>query len=286
MKLWIAGGHGMLGKVVHELCLSRNIDVVATARSDVDLTDSFALLDFAKNIQPTHIINCGAYTDVDGAERHAKEAFAINSQGVSNLALVAKLIHARLVHISTDYVFNGQAKQPYRESDPCDPISMYGMSKREGEMRLMQILPHACIVRTSWLFGAQGKNFVCSVLNWLVQKNKLQVVSDQRGCPTYVKDLAAAILELLNAEGLIHFCNAQSVSRYELTLQIKEMLIELKKDVACHEIEPVTSLHFPTPAQRPSYSVLSTEKYTQITGKQPRPWKEAMKEYLLHDIAT
>lgn len=286
MKLWVTGGQGMLGKTLQQLCGQKGISCIATSHREADLTNPSVLLQLVERIQPTHIINCAAYTDVDGAENNEEKAFAVNASGARNLALAALKIGAKLIQISTDYVFDGFATKPYQEEDLTSPINVYGRSKWEGEKQVLDAYSKACIIRTSWLFGSQGKNFISSVYNWLQEKEKIQVVADQSGRPTYVQDLALAVLDLLDAEGIIHFANAGPVSRYQLALDIREEMLKSGKPVRCSQIEPVASQQFPTPAKRPSYSVLATEKFSQITGKQPRPWKEAIGEYFEHVIAA
>lgn len=286
MKLWVTGGQGMLGKTVKQLCVEKGIPCIATSHSEADLTNPPVLLHLAERIQPTHIINCAAYTDVDGAEKNEEKAYAVNALGARNLALAAIKVGAKFIQISTDYVFDGFATAPYREEDQSSPINVYGKSKWEGEKQVLDAYPKACIIRTSWLFGAQGKNFISSVHNWLQDKEKIQVVADQCGRPTYVQDLAHAVLDLLDAEGIVHFANAGAISRYQLALDIREEMLKCGKLVRCIQIEPVASQQFPTPAKRPCYSVLATEKFTQITGKQPRPWKEAIGEYFEHVSAA
>lgn len=282
MKLWIVGGQGMLGVALQRRCDQRGIPFVASSRAEADLTNASQLASAVKAVRPTHIINCAAYTNVDAAESCPDQALAVNAVGAGNLASVALDAGTRYLHISSDYVFDGQSRVPYGESDSCAPINVYGQSKWEGERRVAEAFPQACIIRTSWLFGAQGKNFISSLMNWLKQKQKLQVADDQCGLPTYVADVADAILDLLNSEGIVHFANAGPVSRYQLALAVREEFVQRGKPVTCTQIEPVSSSHFPTPARRPSYSVLSTAKYVQITGKKPRPWKEAMRDYFDH----
>ncbi len=286
MKLWITGGQGMLGKVLQQLCEQKGIGSAAPSRNEADLTNPSALSKQAERIRPTHIINCAAYTDVDGAENNEEKAFAINAEGARNLALTAREVGAKFIHISTDYVFDGLATTPYQEDDLCVPINAYGKSKWEAEKLVLDAFPQACIIRTSWLFGGQRKDFISSVLNGLQEKERIQVVTDQCGRPTYVHDLAHAVLDLLDVEGIVHFANSGPVSRFQLAMDVKDEMLKQGKSVKCTEIEPVLSQKFPTQAQRPSYSVLATEKFTQITGKQPRPWKEAMGEYFEHVSAT
>lgn len=286
MKLWITGGQGMLGTCLQRLCRDRNIVHLASPRHEADLTDLASLISIAQRIEPSHMINCAAYTDVDRAEGHEQEATAINATGARNLALAAVAVGARLVHISTDYVFNGLSLVPYRETDLCAPINVYGRSKWEGEKGVLEVFPSACILRTSWLFGAQGRNFVSSVIKWLYEKQEFQAVDDQSARPTYVHDLARAVVDLLDCEGIIHFANGGVASRYQVAIALREELLRKGHAIVCRQIHPVSRSQFPTPAPRPIYSALATDTYTQITGKQPRPWKEAMEDYLTHAITS
>jgi dTDP-4-dehydrorhamnose reductase len=282
MKIWITGGDGMLGSALMQLCLKKEIDVTGTSRQEANIVEFDALSAMAAQIRPTHIVNCAAYTDVDGAEKEPELAFAVNAKGAANAARVARDYNARLIHISTDYVFNGQGTEPYVEEDSCAPSNQYGQSKWEGEKSVLEILPEACIVRTSWLFGTKGKNFISSLMHWFQQKEELQVVFDQRGKPTYCHDLAAAVLTLWNASGIIHFANEGERSRYQIALDLMEASKEKGIPLRCQRIVPVSSSKFPTPAVRPSYSVLNTNKYFHLTNNKPRPWGEILNDYLSH----
>jgi dTDP-4-dehydrorhamnose reductase len=279
MRLWIVGGNGMLGSILHERSKQLNLTSLATGRDQGDVTDLRALERVAETFQPTHIVNCAAYTNVDGAEKDPETAFAVNATGAENIACIAKHAGARLVHISTDYVFDGKGAKPYLETDPCAPINVYGKSKWEGEKKVCALLPQACVIRTSWLFGAQGKNFISSLLQWLKEKERIQVVSDQCGKPTYCGDLADAILAMLDSTGVYHFANSEPASRYEIALEIDRMARQKGINLKCCHIEPVNSSTFPTPAERPLYSVLSTEKITRRLEQSPRSWKEAVIDF-------
>jgi dTDP-4-dehydrorhamnose reductase len=282
MKLWITGGEGVLGRALQSCCATKGISFVASSRQEADLTQSASLLEIAQRVKPTHIINCAAYTDVDGAEKESERAFAVNAEGPRHLARAALTVHARLVHLSTDYVFNGSSDRPYREEDLCDPINVYGESKRKGEQAVLEVYPQACVLRTSWLFGSEGKNFISSALRWIREKEKIEAVADQTGCPTYVHDLAEAILQVADAEGVVHFANGGPTSRYQLVQEIRDEMIKRGMAIRCSEITPVSSKQFPTPAKRPGYSALATERFAHLTGKQPRPWKEALVDYLTY----
>ncbi len=282
MKVWIIGADGMLGSALMQSCLRKEIDVTGTSRQEANIIQFDVLSAMAAQIRPTHIVNCAAYTDVDGAEKEPELALAVNAEGAANAARVARDCGARLIHISTDYVFNGDGTQAYVEEDLCAPTNQYGQSKWEGEKRVLGLLADACIVRTSWLFGTKGKNFISSLMNWFQQQEELQVVFDQRGKPTYRHDLAAAILTLLDASGIIHFANDGERSRYQIALDLMEASKERGIQLRCQRIIPIPSSKFPTPAVRPSYSVLNTNKYFHLTNIKPRPWGEVLNDYLSH----
>lgn len=281
MKIWVVGAKGMVGSALLEFCQSQGIEAVGTARQEVDICRIDQLEERVFEIAPSHIVNCAAFTDVDGAEKNEETAFAINREGASNVALVAKECGAHLIHVSTDYVFDGRAEEPYGEGSICSPANAYGKSKWEGEKRVAEILPSSCILRTSWVFGKQGKNFISSLFHLFQQKEELQVVFDQRGRSTYVKDLVEAILSLLNVEGIVHFANEGDRSRYQIALDLLDLMKQMEIPHKCERILPVPSSQFPTPAVRPSYSVLDTSKYFHLTGNKPRAWTEAVRSYLL-----
>jgi dTDP-4-dehydrorhamnose reductase len=280
MKIWVTGAEGMLGSVLIQYCTLKGIDVVGTSRKEADISGLEAMLSKAAKIQPTHIVNCAAYTDVDGAEKNVEAAFAVNGDGAGNVAQAALRCGAHLVHISTDYVFDGNGTRPYTEEDPCAPANQYGLSKWEGEKKVLSIFPAACILRTSWVFGSKGKNFISSLLHWFTQKEELQVVFDQRGKPTYCHDLADAILTLIDVKGIVHFANDTERSRYQIALDLLHACKEKGLKPKCQQITPVPSATFPTPAARPAFSTLDTNKYFHLTNRKPRSWAEILQEYL------
>jgi dTDP-4-dehydrorhamnose reductase len=273
----------MLGSALIDSCQRHGIEAVGTSRLQADITNQDALAACARAICPTHIVNCAAYTDVDGAEKDPQTAFAINAEGAANVARTARDFGARLIHLSTDYVFSGTGSQPYKEDDPCAPPNTYGRSKWEGEKKVLEILKEACIIRTSWIFGPKGKNFISSLLKAFQQKEELRAVSDQAGRPTYVRDLAEAVLSMLNAEGIFHFANTGEKSRYQIALDVLEASKRLGLPHICQRIVSVSSAEFPTIAIRPAYSVLDTDKYFHHTNQKPRPWGEVVNEFLHHE---
>jgi dTDP-4-dehydrorhamnose reductase len=282
MRVWVTGADGMLGSALIQYGLRQKIDIVGTSRLEGDVAQRGPLAAKGAQIKPTHIVNCAAYTDVDGAEKEPERALAVNGEGAANVAWVARECGARLIHISTDYVFNGNGAAPYREDDLCTPSNRYGQSKWEGEKRVVDTFPEACILRTSWLFGPKGKNFISSLMHWFEQKEELQVVYDQRGRPTYCRDLAAAVFTLLDARGIIHFANDGERSRYQIALDLMEASRRHGIQFKCQRIIPVSSEKFPVPAVRPAYSVLDTHKYFHLTKIKPRPWGEVLNDYLIH----
>ncbi len=266
MKLWILGKTGLLGKALAEAC--KEIDFVATTRQEADITNLDSLKKAFHEIQPTHIINCTAFNDVDGAENTPDLAFGVNSLGVENLGKLGR----KVIHISTDYVFDGTKKVPYVEEDPCNPLNIYGKSKREGEIRLLNVQPDALIIRTSWLFGKGGKNLISSLLHLLTSQKELKIAADQIGSPTYAPDLAHAILSLLNHTGIVHFANVGEASRLEIAQYFLKMAKEKQIPLSCQSLIPI-KMHFP--AQRPDYSALRTDKTLA-----PRSWQKAVEEYI------
>ncbi len=284
MKVWILGGNGLLGTEVFRLCREQKMDCAAAARETVDITSLEQLKIGAASIHPTHIVNCAAYTNVDRAEQETGSSFAVNAIGPENVGIVARQIGAKVVHVSTDYVFGNREESPFQETDSCCPIGVYAKSKWEGEKRLLDELPSACIIRTSWLFGAKGGNFLSALLGFLRTKPELRVVADQRGRPTFSKDLAQAILALLCHSGIFHFANEGVLSRYQIAQDMHDEAKKRGVQLACQTIIPVASQEFPTLAHRPAYSVLSTDKIAGVLGKKPRAWSEVLSEYLTHVV--
>lgn len=285
MKLWIVGVKGMLGSALHSLCQDRLIENVGTTHDEVDITRLDQIKKFAHSKAAegiTHIVNCAGYTDVDRAEKEADLAHAINAIGPENIGTVANSLKLPVIHISTDYVFGGKEDRPYVETDPCNPISIYGKTKWEGENYLLDVCPSACILRSSWLFGEQGKNFISSMFKKMKKEKELRVVSDQKGRPTFVGDLSEAILAMLCHSGIYHFANEGAVSRFQMAEKMLHEALDLKIPIICKSLVPVTSDIFPTLAKRPAYSVLDTSKISSVLGDPPRHWESGLKEYLKH----
>ncbi len=281
LKWLITGAGGMLGTELREELAGQGEDVVALSHGELDITDSRLVSACVAGHAPSIIVNCAAYTKVDHAESDERVANAINGSSVEMLAEAANSVDALLVNVSTDFVFDGDKRTPYEVSDAPHPLSAYGRSKLLGEIGAAHARKHL-VVRTSWLFGIHGPNFVEAIRNQIRKgTNPLRVVEDQRGRPTYTPHLARAIVRLARlahesdvARGIVHYADAGECSWYELARAIVE---ESGVDIA---VKPVTTDEFPRPAKRPAYSVLSTERYERLTGLRPESWREGLHEYM------
>jgi dTDP-4-dehydrorhamnose reductase len=275
LKLWVTGADGLLGSVL------RKSASLATGRLEADIGDLDALRSFATHHPGiTHIVNCAAFSLVDLAETHREAAFKANALGPENLGILASEMNARIVHISTDYVFPGNLRRPLKENDPEGPCSYYGCTKLEGEIRLLKVNPKAAIIRTSWIFGRGGKNFVAKLLEMLQEKEEIRLTDDHWNLPTYAPDLANAILEMLNASGIYHFANHGAATKYEFGLEMLKQAQAAGFSIAAKRIVPVPGSTFPSPAGRPVYSVFDTSKIEGKLSSPIRPWREALREYL------
>ena len=264
----------MLGTDLQHELAARDEAVVALRRDELDVTDSRLVNAAVREHAPDVIVNCAAYTKVDLAETEEAAANAINGSAVELLANAANEIGARLIQVSTDFVFDGEKRTPYEVNDATNPLSAYGRSKHLGEIAASHAEKHL-IVRTSWLFGVHGPNFVEAIRNQIRKgTNPLRVVEDQRGRPTYTPHLARAIVRLAmqQAQGVVHYADADECSWFDFACAIAE-----GSGVA---VKPVTSDEFVRPAKRPAYSVLSTERYERLTGVTPDSWREGLQEYL------
>lgn len=271
----------MLGHDLVSELTSRGETVVAFSRAELDVTDSRAVRDRIVTERPDVIVNAAAYTKVDQAEVEESAATAINGSSVELVASAANEADALLVHVSTDFVFDGNGTSPYEVTDPTAPLSAYGRSKLLGEIAATHAKKHV-IVRTSWLFGANGPNFVEAIRNQLRKgTNPLRVVHDQRGRPTYTPHLARAIIRVAIAatdseiaRGMYHYADADECSWFDFARAI------VSESGADTEVLPVTTDEFPRPARRPTYSVLSTDRYERVTGVAPESWRDGLREYL------
>lgn len=268
----VIGANGMLG---HDLMAVLEGDVRGLDLPDIDITSLESVRRLLLTLKPEVIINAAAYTDVDGCESNVETAMAVNGEGVGLLALTAREIGATLVQVSTDYVFNGGKGSPYVEDDPTQPLSVYGESKLAGELNAA-MAPRFLIVRTQWLYGLHGKNFVETMLRLAGERSELTVVDDQIGSPTNTRDLALAIKALLdnNCSGTYHAANSGFCSWNEFAKAI------FAEEGLAVTVNPMTTEQLNRPARRPLYSTLDCGKLAADTGFTPRTWREALKEYL------
>jgi dTDP-4-dehydrorhamnose reductase len=270
----LIGGTGLLGKALVQTWSSD--EVIATSSRDADIRDEGQVRDLIVSCKPHCIVLAAAYTDVDGCERNPELADQVNCIGAANVARVARETDSRLTFISTDYVFDGSKLSPYEVDDPVNPISVYGRSKADGEVAVRKMIPDCCIVRTSWLFGTGRKCFPDTILALAQDHKELQVVADQRGCPTFNQDAAQAIISLIHADarGTIHVTNAGECSRFEFAQEILRAA-----GLASVVVKPATSDEQRRPAPRPKFSALS-DTSLKSHGISLRPWQEALREYL------
>lgn len=280
MKIWILGAGGQLGRALIDQCQFEGIRFAAATRKEIDITDLEVMKRAAEFLDVTHVINCAAFTDVDGAEIHERQAYDVNSLGPENLGIVCRQRDLRVIHISTDYVFDGRGDRPYTEEDLPNPINVYGKSKLEGEQRLLDQIPTACIVRTSWVFGLSGKNFISSVFDKLRSHPHIDAVDDQKGKVTYNRDLARTLIDLSAHSGIFHFANGEEMSRYDILKDFFHSVKARGVPIKCQTIAPISSSIFPSASKRPKYSVLDTSKVTRALGRKPRVWKTVLNEYL------
>jgi dTDP-4-dehydrorhamnose reductase len=272
----ITGAGGMAGSDLHQELLARDEDVVALSRSDLDITDSRLVNSVIRDHRPTIVVNCAAYTKVDDAEASERIANAVNGSAVELVAQGANSVDALLVQLSTDFVFDGTKTTPYDINDKTNPLSVYGKSKLLGELAATHAAKHL-IVRTSWLFGTNGPNFVEAIRRQIARgTNPLRVVNDQRGRPTYTPHLAAAVIRLVqqNARGIVHYADEDECTWFDFAAAIVE------ETGSNTQVQPVSTEEFPRPARRPAYSVLSTERYERLTGVRPESWREGLTAYL------
>lgn len=295
----LIGANGMLATAIRKLAPA-GYSLHGYDQPEFDLTDREQVLSL-QELSPDIIINCAAYTDVDGCEQQSDMAMRVNGSGVGLLADLAKKTDAVLVHISTDFVFDGKKGAPYLEDDQPQPLSIYGKSKLEGERQILQSgLEKYLIVRTSWLYGAGGNNFVETIIRLAKERSELKVVADQRGTPTWTEDLAAAIFVLLDGAsnehepsrpvtdsalpvtapyGLYHYSNAGECSWYEFAAEIIDQARKME-ELTVKTVSPIPTESYPLPAARPKNSVLSKEKIVQATGIDLPTWQSSLERYL------
>jgi dTDP-4-dehydrorhamnose reductase len=275
MKVLIIGSDGMLGHDLVDILSAEN-EISTTTIHTLDITDIEKTIETVKNINPDVVVHAAAFTDVDASESDPDLVYKVNSLGTRNVAVACRLTGSAMVYICTDYVFDGKKSSPYYEYDTTNPLSVYGKSKLQGELYVRDILDKFYIVRTSWLYGFHGQNFVTTMLKLAETKDNISVVADQIGSPTYTVDLATAISKLIKkpSYGIYHITNSEHCSWYEYAREIFEIAgVDVK-------LKLVTTEEFPRPASRPKYSVLENYIYKLEGYTQLRSYKEALRDYM------
>ena len=292
LEIALVGASGMLARKVQEKARAVGYTVSLFDLPDFNMTDRTQVLQEMTRLQPDVIINCAAFTNVDGAEKEQSLAMVVNGTAVGYLAEAALTVNAILVHVSTDYVFDGQKTTPYVEADAPNPQSAYGRTKLAGEQAIIQSgLDKYFIIRTSWLYGPGGNNFVETILRLAEEREQLRIVADQIGSPTYTGDLADAIFRLLNLSaspqppdpslyGTYHFANEGSCSWYEFACEIVTLAKLQGLPIKTQTLLPIRTEEYPLPAPRPAYSVFSKDKYLVATGAEIPGWKDSLANYL------
>lgn len=280
-KIVVTGANGQLGKELRDLSSSYpQFEFVFLSKEDLPVHRFELVRNYFQALQPQFCINCAAYTAVDRAEEEKELAFQVNGEAVGVLAAVCKGHGTKLVHISTDYVFDGKATTPYTENFPPHPLGVYGASKLEGERQALQLNPGVIIIRTSWLYSAHGKNFVKTMMRLMKERNEIGVVNDQFGSPTYAADLAELVLEIIaNCQlsivnwlpGTYHFSNDGVITWYDLALAIKEIT------GSSAVIKPISTAEYPATAKRPVYSGLDKSKIQRVFNIKLKDWKESLR---------
>lgn len=275
-RVLITGGHGLLG-MEFAAAFRPRFEVRVTDQAECDVTSPAACRREIGGFRPDVVVHCAAYTAVDRAESEPDEALALNAGGTRNVADASRAVGAAVVTFGTDYVFDGTAGRPYREEDPVRPLSVYGKSKLAAEEALREAGGEHLLVRTQWLFGPGGKNFIGTILARARMGDALRVASDQTGCPTYTKDLARAVLALVDAgaRGTVHFSNEGETTWHGLARFVLARALP-----GYTGLSPAATRDLPYPAPRPAYAVLCKEKYRAVTGEAPRRWEVAVAEFL------
>jgi len=284
-KILVTGANGQLGNEIRRICRNfPGLEFIFTDVDMLDITNPDAVSVFMEASRPAIVVNCAAYTNVDAAEENVKNVRKINSLAPQVLAAACAMQDAFLIHISTDYVFDGEATEPYSEDDETNPISVYGNSKLEGEEKIRTVFDNYLIIRTSWMYSEFGHNFVRTIISLAKERETLEIVNDQFGSPTYARDLANCIIDIiiksiLNPKaylpGVYHYSNQGSCSWFEFAQEI----LDIAGIKSCKLI-PVSSEQFPSVAKRPRYSVLDTSKVRQSFGIGIPNWRDSLRECL------
>lgn len=283
MRTLLTGSKGQLARCFRDR-LPENWELIATDSTSLDITDTEAVRNMVQNFQPDAIVNAAAFTAVDKAEAHVGTAFAVNATAVHNLASAARACQARFIHISTDYVFDGTNKTPYKEQDYTNPQSVYGRTKVSGELLALAANPDSVIIRTSWLFSEYGNNFVKTMIRLAGERDNLSIVHDQTGSPTYAGDLAQAIIALLQQpvapRGIYHYGGNKSVTWYEFAQAIFQAAQQQAPNFRVPQLNAIMTDQYPLPAPRPAYSIMDCQKIENECGIKASDWQKALNEII------
>ncbi|MBK7122591.1 MAG: dTDP-4-dehydrorhamnose reductase [Chitinophagaceae bacterium] len=281
LTILVTGANSQLGNELHVIAPQfPYCQFLFVTKAELDITNFNSIIKYFKGHSVDYCINCAAYTAVDKAETDEDQAYLINADAVAILAKICSQNNAQLIHISTDYVFDGTATQPYKETDTTNPVSVYGQSKLHGEELAIKHCPNAIIIRTSWLYSSFKNNFVKTMLRLMKEKESIHVVNDQFGCPTYAADLALAIMRIIRSKkskvnpGIYHYTNAGITNWYEFAVAIKKIT-----GSNCI-VDPITTAQYPTAAKRPAYSVLDTSKIAATFPVEIQNWKLSLEKCL------
>ncbi|AFZ32611.1 dTDP-4-dehydrorhamnose reductase [Gloeocapsa sp. PCC 7428] len=282
-SILLIGNTGQLGQQLQRY-LAQIVDVTAVGRPTIDLTQPDSLRQIIRKVQPQIIINAAAYTAVDKAETEPEVASAINAIAPGILAAEAQQLHSHLIHISTDYVFDGCQSHPYQETDATNPLGVYGRSKLAGEQAIQDNCDRYIILRTAWVYGSHGNNFVKTMLRLGADREEIRVVADQIGSPTWTGDITRAIAQLLEINpiptGIYHYTNSGVASWYDFAVAIFEEAQKLSFPLKIQRVIPITTPEYPTLAQRPAYSVLACGKITKVLGTPSPHWRQGLRKML------
>ncbi len=282
MKILVTGGAGQLGSEMVRLFKTHGMDVTGVRSRDLDFCQPEKVTEWVLKFKADWVVNCAAYTQVDMAEQERDKAFLINRDATRALAEGVKSYQGRLLHISTDYIFDGRQSHPYSEEDTPNPLGVYGESKLAGETAVLEVLPEAVVLRASWVYGAQGNNFVKTILNLATERNEIQVIDDQLGSPTWAGDIAEAISALVYSEssGIYNFTNEGVASWYDLANEVVMVARQLGYPVKTQYVRPIPASDYKALAMRPAYSVLSKRKIRNKLNYHIPHWRESLREML------
>ena len=281
MKVIVTGAGGQLGRAL-QATAPAHADIVALDRAALDIGDEAAVVALVDETEPDLIINAAAYTAVDRAEADQDAAYRINATGAGNLAAAAAVQRSRYIHVSTDFVFDGASGSPYRPDHPTAPIGIYGASKLAGEQAVLQADPDALIIRTAWVYGSTGHNFVRTMLRLMTERDEVRVVADQIGTPTFADGLARALwaLDAAGATGIHHWTDSGATSWYDFAVAIQEEALAIGLLSRAVPVVPIATSDYPTPARRPAYSVLDKSSAIALLGAPAPHWRAQLRDML------